>query len=365
MTYTRWIFVVISLMTLPLISLGIINYIIDPFSVFHSGILPYDYEINERFNKIKHLDQHHDRYNAYIMGSSRSGTTSPSLLEKHIPGSHFYNMTVAGCTQYDNEQHLRYFIEKKYPIKHIFLQIDVSDIYGFKAPEGNYNAKHHPHIMHTSDSLFYLSYLTILPVKRFIEKIKVNYFEGHKNYLRYDLTQSGRWYVDYLEAQIQADPLKYVQEQSSFNQKLSRGSKGTKIKENIHALKRFKALADAQNINLIVYIAPHNHHMMDTFEHQSYLEYLGEISKITPFWDFSGYNAITLNDGYYYESSHYRDLLAELIVKRIFNDHSSAIPHDFGHYITANNIEAHLQNQAMALAIRDEIKVASNTLIEK
>ncbi|MCS5712326.1 hypothetical protein [Candidatus Berkiella aquae] len=346
-------------MTLPLISLGIINYIIDPFSVFHSGILPYDYEINERFNKIKHLDQYHERYNAYIMGSSRSGTTSPSSLEKHIPDSHFYNMTVAGCTQYDNELHLRYFIEKQYPIKHIFLQIDISDIYGFKAPEGNYNAKHHPHVMHTADSLFYLSYLTVLPVKRFIEKIKVNYFEGHQHYLRYDLTHSGRWYVDYLEEQIHADPLKYIQEQSSFNQKMSRGAKGTKIIENINALKRFKALADAQRINVIVYIAPHNHNMMDTFEHQSYLEYLREISKITPFWDFSGYNAITLNDGYYYESSHYRDLLAELLIKRIFNDHTSAIPHDFGHYITANNIEAHLQNQAMALAMREQLTLPS------
>lgn len=208
MSYRRWINIVIYFVTLPVLALGILNFVIDPFSVFHSNIMPYDYEINERFNKIRHLDQHHSRYNSYLFGSSRTGTTSPDLVEHYIPGSKFYNLTVAGCNQYDNQLLLEYFLEKKYPIKHIFLQIDISDIYGYKAPEGNYNAKHHPHVTHTSTMAYYLTYLTILPVKRFIEKIKVNYFGEHKNYLRYDLTQSGRWYVDYLEEKIKKESRK-------------------------------------------------------------------------------------------------------------------------------------------------------------
>ncbi len=358
MSYRRWTKIVIYFVTLPVIALGILNFIIDPFSVFHSNIMNYDYEINERFNKIWHIDKNHARYNAYIMGSSRSGTTSPHLLEKYIPRSHFYNFTVAGCTQYDNLLILEYFLEKKYPIKHIFLQIDISDIYGFKAPEGNYNAKHHPHVTHSSLTTHYLSYLTILPVKRFLEKIKVNYFGEHKNYLRYDLTQSGRWHVDYLEEKIKADPKKYIQDQVSFNQQVSRGAKGTKIKENIDALKKIKVLADKHAINLIVYIAPHNQHMMDTFHAESYLHYLQEIAKIVNYWDFSGYNSISCDDHFYYESSHYRDQLAELVVKRIFNDSTVTLPNDFGHFVTAQNIQSRLSHQQQALAMRDSVQLA-------
>lgn len=358
MSYRRWTFIVILFMTFPLLTLGLLNYVIDPFSVFHSKIMPYDYEINERFNKIEHIDQHHALYNSYLFGSSRTGTTSPALVEKYISNSKFYNFTVAGCTQYDNEMHLRYFLEKKYPIKNILLQIDISDMYGYKAPEGNYNAKLHPHVTHSATSVYYLSYLTILPVKRFIEKIKVNYFDGHENYLTYDLTHSGRWYVDYLEKKIALDHSKYIQEQASFNQRAIRGSKGTKINENIAALKNIKRLTEDNQINLIVYIAPHNHHMMDTFEQQSYLRYLYEIANIVNYWDFSGYNSITLDDHFYYESSHYRDNLAQLVMMRIFNDHSPMVPMDFGHYITPKNVQAHINNKEMALAIRDQLNAA-------
>lgn len=361
MTYRRWINIVIYFMTIPLLALSALNFIIDPFSVFHSHILSRDYEMNERFNKICHIDKHHDQYNAYIMGSSRSGTTSPYLLEKHLTDSHFYNFTIAGCTQYDNLLLLQYFIKNKYPIKHIYLQIDISDLYGFKAPEGNYNAKHHPHVTNSSMTAFYLSYLTILPVKRIIEKIKVNYFGGHRNYLRYDLAQSGRWHVDYLEDKILQNPEKYIKEQPSFHNKVTRGSAGTKLFANIEAFKQFKALADANNINLIVYTAPHNQHMMDTFHLQSYYQYLREISKITSFWDFSGYHSISLNDHYYYECSHYRDILAELIVNRIFNNNEKVLPKDFGHYVTLDNIDQHLQLQQQRIAAYENANLLKAT----
>lgn len=359
MSYRNWTYIVISFITLPVILLAVLNYVIDPFSIFNSNILSFNYEINERFNKIRHLDKNHSQYDSYIMGSSRSGTTSPSLLEKHIPNSHFYNFTVSGCSQYDNELHLRYFLEKGYTIKNIYLQIDISDMYGFKPPAGNLNARHHPHVTHSSKSIYYLSYLSVLPIKRVIEKIKVNYFGGHKNYLRYDLTHSGRWYVDYLEEQIKADPEKYITDQPSFNQKHKRGSKGTKIIDNLNALKRIKELADKHHINIIAYVAPHNHNMMNTFDQESYLFYLEEISKITNYWDFSGYNSISLNNHNYYEHSHYRDIVAEMIIAKIFNNSSQYVPNDFGYYVTAKNVQLYLHEKKTMLAEHERLTIAN------
>ena len=82
--------------------------------------------------------------------------------------------------------------------------------------------------------------------------------------------------------------------------------------------------------------------MMDGFVTNDYLKYLREISNITDFYDFSGYNTITLNNCNYYEESHYRPLVGEIIASRIFNDKTVKVPKDFGILVTKENINQHL-----------------------
>lgn len=344
MKYRHWIAFVISFMIAPVMIIGALNYVIDPFSVFHSQYLPYDYELNERFNKISAIEKNHAQFNAYILGSSRSGTTSPSFLEKYLPGTRFYNFFMSGCNQYDNELILNYLITQKYDIKTIFLQIDMSDVYGYGAPEENYHAKHHPHVTQSSMPLFYLSYLTVLPVERLIKKIKVNFFGGYQTALKYDIEKTGKWIIDYQDSLMQQDPIAYIANEPSFHPgPFTRGSKGTKIKENIASLKRIKQLTDLNHIQLIVYVAPHNHNMMNTFHIQSYLDYLAQIANIVPYWDFSGYNSLTTNNAYYYESSHYTEDLAQLVIRKIFGDDpNKTIPDDFGKWVNKHNIAHHL-----------------------
>lgn len=347
MTYRRWSYFVISCMIIPVIVLGFTNYVVDPFNIFNSHFLKIDGSINERFKKIKHIDKNHQRYNAYLMGSSRSGTTSPCLIEKYFPHLHFYNLTVAGCNQYDNELFLKYLIDRKYQIKHLYLQVDISDIYGYQASPDNLNARHHPHVTHQSLPLFYLSYLSTLSFKQIVHKIRLNYFNLPGRNIKFDLENTGRWYVPFLDEKIKADPEKYIKEEPSFNQKkIMVGNRGTKLAENLHSLRNIKILADANHIRLTVYIAPHHHNMMSTFHKESTLQYLSDLAKITSYWDFSGYNSITQDDHYYYESSHYREILAELIAKRIFNDKSPPQPPaDFGKWVTSQNVNFHLASK--------------------
>jgi hypothetical protein len=67
-------------------------------------------------------------------------------------------------------------------------------------------------------------------------------------------------------------------------------------------------------------------------------------------WDFSGYNSITTepvigrvdNDkSYYWESSHYKKELGDLVIARIYNQQltNQKIPNDFGFKINSQNIE--------------------------
>jgi hypothetical protein len=77
-------------------------------------------------------------------------------------------------------------------------------------------------------------------------------------------------------------------------------------------------------------------------------------------WDFSGYNLITTEPfpaigdektrmRWYWESSHYKNELGSLVLKRIYGAAGDkSAPEDFGTLITSSNIETHL------MAIRDE-----------
>ncbi len=63
-------------------------------------------------------------------------------------------------------------------------------------------------------------------------------------------------------------------------------------------------------------------------------------------WDFSGYNSVTTEIvrtpmKYYWDSSHFTELVSDLILKRLFN--TGAVPHDFGIRLTPSNI-----NQSLA-----------------
>ena len=84
-------------------------------------------------------------------------------------------------------------------------------------------------------------------------------------------------------------------------------------------------------------------------------EAIRERKPLKPIWDFSGYNSLTIEAlppigdrehkmSWYWESSHYKKELGDLILDRIFNYHSSDryLPEDFGVQLTPENIESHL-----------------------
>jgi hypothetical protein len=66
-------------------------------------------------------------------------------------------------------------------------------------------------------------------------------------------------------------------------------------------------------------------------------------------WDFSGYNSITTERvstpmNYYWDSSHYTELVGGYMMSRMFEPHNYKGPRDFGFQLTSKNIEGHLKS---------------------
>jgi len=339
MNSKKWIKVSLITTLLGFLLLMLLNYVVDPFNIFHSKVLKHDFQVNERFVKIEYLEKNHNKFNGYMIGSSRIGTTLPKTVEQYIPNSKIYNLTMNGATMYDYLLHIRYMIKRGYPIKTIYLQLDVINMTYYGGLESDYLSKLHPYVEDKSLALFYFDYLSgFFP---FNVKNKIAQNLNYTFTTTYNL-ETGIWANPSKEKQVSENCEEYVKNQKSFHTKNRRILKYLTQKEFMRDLKEIVNLCKTHQIKLYTFMMPHNQVMMDSFVIDDYLDYLQDISKVTDFYDFSGYNSITTNNCNYYERSHYRPEVGELIAARIFNSKEVKVPNDFGKLVTKKNIKEYL-----------------------
>ncbi len=332
-----WILIVISIFSITIS----INYLVDPFDIFHTSILKHSNQLNERFLKIEFLDKHNKEFNGYMFGSSRIGTTYPSTIEQYIPNSKFYNFTVASANLYDYMMHLKYLVKNRYPVDYIYLQLDIDNMNQYGKFESIYYKKLHPYVLDESLSWFYIQHLIGVFPLNIKGKIDKNLHFDYANRSEY-FFDTGMWTKPGKEKQLIENCQSYVKNEATFHLKHKRDVYYTTAMKSIEALSEIKRICIKNGIKLYLFIAPHNQNMMDTFVMKDYLNYLKDITSIVDFYDFSGYNSVTTNNCNYYEMSHYRPHVGEMIAARIFNNKSVNIPDDFGVYVNKNNIDAHL-----------------------
>jgi peptidoglycan/xylan/chitin deacetylase (PgdA/CDA1 family) len=66
------------------------------------------------------------------------------------------------------------------------------------------------------------------------------------------------------------------------------------------------------------------------------------VAQITDFWDFSGLTSISYEPRNFYDATHYRTSVGELMVAKMFSDTSIEVPEDFGAYVTKSTVDQHI-----------------------
>jgi len=330
MSNKKWVTVVFLVLFVNMSLIAMVNYVVDPFGIFGSNILKNKLQMNERFVKIEYIEKNHQKYNAYLFGSSRIGVVNPKLIEQYVPNSKFYNFTVSSANLYDYLMHLRYFVEKNYELKTLYLQLDIDDMNNYGQESSDYLSQLHPHVTHDSTAFFYARYLLGFFPLNIRTKIEVNLAKTLNK--TYDL-KKGTWQLPYKEKALMQNAKEYVEKEKSFHLKSRKVISYTQEEQNNKALTEIVEICKEKRIKLYVFTTPHNHNMTDTFFSNEYKKYLSDISKITTYYDFSGYNSVTRNNENYYEVSHYRPHVGRWIAAKIFHDKSVKIPKDFGKLI--------------------------------
>jgi hypothetical protein len=119
------------------------------------------------------------------------------------------------------------------------------------------------------------------------------------------------------------------------------------IAEAFAAIEELIILSRTHGFSITFFITP--------FYSNSYLNYAEgllsikeRLAKLTDYYDFSGINSVTINDMNYYEESHYRYLVGDMMIKRMLGI-TTYIPDDFGVLVTRQNVAGHLKNQRQEL----------------
>jgi hypothetical protein len=358
--YRTFTYIVLSIICGMYALLMTANYIVDPMDIFHSPFLKRNPSTQLRFTKIKYLEAHKEQYNSFLIGSSRIGTTDPALLNKYIPGSSFYNMTVHLANLHEDLLHLQYFVRNNYTVKNIYLQIDVPEnMTSYESDPSDFTRQMHPHVFGDSVLPFYLSYLTTKPSTFFRNKLRVNFSKDQSHLIAHDVEGSGKILFVGQDEQIARSPENYIKNEPSFHAKRERTIANKYTKKNIEALQQIKRICEEHEIRLIMFITPHHHKLMDNLVTEDYLDFLRQVAQVGEYWDFSGYNSVTLNDRNYYEASHYREPVSRLVAARIFHDSSINVPQDFGVYVTKENVEKLLETRKAQIQEHDKEQLIS------
>jgi len=333
MIYKRFTVKYIYSLIVLILIIFFVNIIIDPYGIFETNILK-NQQFNERYLKAKYLLENHNKYNSYIIGSSRVGNTNPKLLEKYMPNSRFYNYTVAAANMSDYYKTIKWMINNKFEIKNIYMQIDLDSMNIYGQDDNNLLVKNHPSISGESYIEFYLKYLFQFNLKNIENKIKYNLNLDNRIY---DLKNTGMWLRKSKENYINKYPQEHIKSEMSFHKKYNRTyGINDKYDRIISDFESFVKLCKIYDINLICYITPHNHVFMDRFKLNDVVRFINNLSNIHDIWYFSGYNNITIDNLNYYEYSHYISKISYIIAKAIFTG-SNDIDDLFGIKVTKYN----------------------------
>lgn len=287
-----------------------INYFVDPYGIFSRKYQQRKTPINERFIKTKYIINNPMKYDSFIFGSSRVGT----LKGEKLKIGNFYNMTFSGAIPSEIFSILKNFEEENIKIKNIILGIDDFDLYTDPKTTENILYKLSYDNLKLKRWEIYKNYLLINPFNR----VTYEHFFG-KNIVNFDIENTGKCSSPFKEIEIEENPQKHclsnVFEKKSGDKNLE--PRINHVLDDINAIIKF---CNNKNIKITIIFLP----LHKTTFLQNNLENLTEFKKrlqlLTSYWDFVSLNEFTENNYYWYETSHYRPMLGDLILKKIYKD---------------------------------------------
>ena len=353
-SYRRYIFSFLAVVFFLMGLVGAFNFLVDPYGVMGNLSIV-------GFNKVKSENHNHVRLfkalaitkltpKSVFLGSSRAEVgldPNHPALEDYQP---VYNLGITGGNIYEAKRYLQHAIANQPDLKLVVLGLDffMFNQFGKLTPSFRENRLEQTSITFQDawEVLFSLdalisSKLTIIRNRN--EPNATGHF--YQNGMRDTPYFIRETYHNQPQEIIFVEVLKAFRTRPEFYQKYQLSE------SNMNDLKSLINICRQRGIKLELFISPCHATEWEVIRDAGFWpvfeEWKRRIVAMSPVWDFSGYNSITIesisnNMKNYIESSHYRKEVGDVVINRIFQYREETQPRDFGVLLTPDNVEAQL-----------------------
>lgn len=316
---------ILRFIVLVCIFLGIImfiNYKIDCYGIFTSDYNKVGQETNNNFIKTKYIIENPEKFDSFIFGSSRV----EYIPVENLQCGKFYNMTYVQGIPSEWLDTIKAFKENNVNMKNIIIAID--DFSATIFPEEHKNS---PNLLSYSDIKNNISNI----IKYYL--LKNPFDERSKTILKNGRASNVN--IEGTGRVVRIDDESFYSSDEHLNKEMFErptilgNYENNRIDEVIREIQEIKKLCDDNNIELTVIFNPLH---ITTYENQNkekLSEFKSRLAEIIDYWDFNNINEVTTNNYYWYETSHYREIVGAMILKTIYGNEYNGeidIPDDFG-----------------------------------
>jgi len=309
-----------------------LNLTVDPFGVFGGGIFEwnsYSMTLNPKTAKFAYVDARVGEFDAFIVGPSGASGFSPEILEYHT-GLRWFNMFNYGADMEYTAGLAEYLIEIHQPqMLLLVVPIISASQYAMEITDITYNQPLRP--------FWRVPFLFANPqfsTDKISNRNTISYLQQPFDVFN---ALTGTYNKTRRDAEAIGDFYEYLQAYPSFVDMYFPHIPLNYIEENAAAVERILNLAKQNGTEVIVVTTPMVHAEMGAFKHDEISEFYEMMAIATGgFWDFT-FSTISGDVRYFYDTTHFRNSVGEMMLAQIFGVQNIWIPDDLGHFITVEN----------------------------
>ena len=359
MSSKKWVLVFLATVLVLAVLLAALNLAADPFGAFGDELLSwfsYDETNNPRVAKFTYLEQRHDDYDSYILGCSSTSSFPVDAFNEAFDAS-FYNLIMYGADMRDCEKIARYLIGH-YEVKNLILNVYLDNGLTYDEESDRLTKNlHYKEDPDTSALSYYTRYLFADP-RYALAKLKA---------LRTDtiLPQTFDVFDErtgcYDKRVRDAEPIgsaeRYLESYPVFADYPHQTLSLPYTEQCMQSVAAIRALCEEAGASLTVTAGPVYAEYLKNFEPETVAQFYRSLAQVTPFWDFSS-SSISCEMRYFYDGTHFRNNVGEMLCARMTGRTDLWIPDDFGTYVTADTPEDYFLNVLSPTALSsDEISM--------
>ena len=113
-----------------------------------------------------------------------------------------------------------------------------------------------------------------------------------------------------------------------------------------------KARCEAAGVNLVVVAGPVYAEYLQNYQAEDVAQFYQALAAVTPYWDFSS-SSVSCEPRYFYDGTHFRNNVGEMMCARIAGRTDLWMPDDFGTYVTADTPASYFTDVLQPTALTD------------